>query len=87
MAVKTLVRTTCDRCEKLIEEVPNASTGETRTGKPLVYVEARDIDPIRFDDLCARCLPRTVSLLPARLRTPARASCDLAPWDHQVSAG
>jgi hypothetical protein len=66
MAVETLTRCTCDRCKSIIEETPNTDSATERAGDPLLYLEARGLgrkEPLRFDDLCARCKARVEALL------------------------
>ena len=62
MAVENLVRTKCDRCKSVIEEVVNAGTGENREQKLTLYVEQDGAPPIEFMDLCKKCADRVDSL-------------------------
>ena len=63
MAVEKLVRTTCDRCKNVIEELHNASAGDDRGGKPVLYLEHKSAPALKFEDLCQKCSERVENLI------------------------
>ncbi|MBW1832884.1 MAG: hypothetical protein JRJ10_14520 [Deltaproteobacteria bacterium] len=70
MAVKTLTRTTCDRCDNLIEEQPEGDVvkkdDHSDSPAPVLYIEATKFgrkNPIVFSDLCTKCEKRLAALL------------------------
>jgi len=68
MAVETVTRTICDRCKSVFEEIGDASSSDERNGKPLLYIEAKGEEPIKFDDLCTKCEERIFSTLLKQIR-------------------
>jgi hypothetical protein len=73
MAIEKLVRRTCDRCRKVIDESAPAPVGEAaEKATPVFYLNVNGIqsDPslakkgesIVFDDLCTKCCERVLSL-------------------------
>lgn len=67
-----LTRSTCDRCAVVIDEQhSNGESEDEKTGEPQLRVGGQllKIPPIQFDDLCAKCKARIVSLIEAILKT------------------
>lgn len=73
MAIEKLVRRTCDRCKKVIDESAPAPAGaDSEKSSPVFYLDIRGIqaDPaiakkgetVSFEDLCAKCCERVLSL-------------------------
>ena len=63
MATKTVTRTTCDRCNRIMEEIGATALVNSATGTPLLYLEGRGEDTIKFDDLCDKCVVRVKHLV------------------------
>lgn len=78
MATEIVRRKSCDRCKDLIEEQDaQAALDAEEKGKPLLVLEtAGELarTPIKYDDLCSKCVNRINNLLgQIALEKPASA--------------
>ena len=68
MAVEKLVRVSCDRCSKMIDESELSSSEGGADSAPLIFAEFAGLDDelpsrISFEDLCSRCKKRCIDLV------------------------
>ena len=88
MAREAIVRSTCDRCKKVIAEeapVPKPAVVTTEKVPPTFILEVRNIqsDPVlatkgevvQFDDLCTKCKSRLLDLV-SQIRLDSKDGAD-----------
>jgi hypothetical protein len=87
MAVQTVTRTTCDRCPRVIEEVGAKTLENAGAKKALIYLEGEGVEPIKFDDLCDKCVVRVSHLVKQlRLEKEDKDADDKKPDTKDTSA-
>lgn len=85
MAREKLIRCTCDRCFKTIEELP-VEEQLANAPKPKVYIESKGVghdDPIRFDDMCQPCQDRVTALF-AQIVLPKKGANKATDKDNDA---
>ena len=72
MARTTVARTTCDRCDAIIEEAADVKDGPA-AGGPMLVLQAAPLGiekTVTFNDLCVKCREALINYLKRVLKEP-----------------